>query len=109
MSLTATFPASMAVAICGAQPGRIAAAAPALATDSRNSRLDIMRAPDDRLRGNDPLRGAVNHPQRDSLDDVVQRVVIEIQGMHSDSGLLHCRPCQNEGETGDSPRQCRVA
>src|SRR5688500_1170477 len=105
MSLTVTPPGSTVPAIRGAQAGSIAAAAPSFATDSRNSRLETTGPPDDGLRGNDPARGHINHPQRDELNDVIQSVVIEIDGMHRNLELLH--GCADEGqrETSHSPPQ----
>src|SRR5688500_18656452 len=89
MSLTVTPPGLTVRAIRGAQAGSIAAAAPSFATDSRNSRLETTGPPDDGLSGNDPACGPINHPQRDELNDVIQSVVVEIDGMYRNLELLH--------------------
>src|SRR5688500_20207959 len=103
MSLTVTPPGSTVPAIRGAQAGSIAAAAPSFATDSRNSRLETTGPPDDGLRGNDLARGHINHPQRDELNDVIQSVVIEIDGMHRNLELLHGFADVGKRDTRHSP------
>src|SRR3990170_1004267 len=105
MSLTVTPSRSRLPAIRGAHPGTSAAAAPIFAADSRNSRLEIMCAPDEWLSGGYPCRRPIDHPESDELNDVIKSVVIEIDGMRRNLELLNGRADKSESESGHSPRQ----
>src|SRR6202171_749000 len=76
---------------------------PAFAASSRNSRLDIMAPPNWRPGARDRSGSDKDHPERSALNDVVERVVIEVDRMNSDMKLLHRRRDQSEHETRNSP------
>src|ERR1700693_1702865 len=84
------------------QPGT-AVAMPAFAASSRNSRLDIMAPPDWRPCTRDRSGSDKDHPERSALNDMVERVVIEVDRVNGDAKLLHRCSDKSERETRDSP------
>ena len=54
------------------------------------------------MSGGDPPGRAIDHPQRHELNDVIKRIVIEVDRMHRELELLHRRSNEGENKPGDS-------